>query len=333
MILSIFSSNRSTITALLCGLAIFLVGKGIENVRVQENNYNEYKTGIHRDDMFVVKAHMSAANFDVVVMGDSRTVHGISPDDVELGLDHKLRVGNAGYDSLGLNRDMCLVGAGYLRPQTKKPVLVFAVTPLALTQLNARNELYLQVINKSRSQVFLIYFSSVRRFFEPISFFRISEIIKDVFVPAGKKFESDYPTWHWVPTSPNLVHVNGWHEVLFPKRRFRDEQLVYYQNIFDTNKVDQQVENEFMTCAGELISRGIVVYAFRMRPSPPILEIEDRKSGFDEQSFAARFKSLGGQWLDFDFSSFSHADGSHLDPISARALSRQIGQRLLRDGL
>ena len=133
MNLSIFSSNRSLLTILLCCAVILLAGSAIDTMRSKENNYNEHKTGISRADMFVLKAHTSLASFDVVIMGDSRTVHGISPDDVQLGLGHGLLVSNAGYDSLGLNRSMCQIAASYLRPQAEKRALVFPVTPLALT--------------------------------------------------------------------------------------------------------------------------------------------------------------------------------------------------------
>ena len=70
--------------------------------------------------------------------------------------------------------------------------------------------------------------------------------------------------------------------------------------------------------------RGINVYGFIVPSCEQMVRVEREMSGFDEDSFIAKFKQAGGTWIDVDVDKYECIDGSHLQDTGAIQFSEDL---------
>jgi hypothetical protein len=264
---------------------------------------------VSREKWFWTWKTHSDRKFDVVFVGDSRTYRGISPESMAESLQG-FRILNFGYSSGSLSALMLAEAESRLDAGGRR-IIVLGVTPSSMTPRAARDEQYRQEKNRTSSEVlenlylapFLTYFDPTTpiRFFEEIGSRKVR--FREAFYESG-----------WIA---------GWKEPAGPP-----DPIGVFANLFTNNPVSPILVDNVLRQTEAWTREGIRVYAFHPPTSHDMIDLERRRSGFDEATFRQRFIRAGGVWIDVDQPGYRSYDHSHLDKESAEALSRIIAQAI-----
>ena len=193
--------------------------------------------------------------------------------------------------------------------------IILGVTPLSLTKGSARDSVFLEYINKPKSQKRMVrYCGRLLQFFRPYSPVEAMRIVKPS-VARRDGFE-EYASDGWLASHAKTQ------KVFSPGP---------YADIFDLGKngpVSTEIVEELMTTIKGWTKNGITVYGFRPPTVPEMTTLENQRSRFDETAFTSRFVEAGGEWLEFDFDAFETIDGSHLSVASALEFSRILAHSI-----
>ncbi|HRR41385.1 MAG TPA: hypothetical protein P5244_09155 [Syntrophales bacterium] len=245
--------------------------------------------------------------YDVVVLGDSRVYRGISPESMRKVLTG-YRILNMGYSSGSLS-PMMLAEAEKRLDRSGKRIIVLGVTPYALTPKAAKDEHYLQEKNRAAAEIIEnMYLAPLLRHFDPTTPVKLATGFKRSPTESKEEFYES----GWVAT---------WRDQSNPT-----EALTSYEHAFAENRVSTNIIDNVILQTGKWTYDGIHVFAFRLPATLEMIQLENRKSGFDEKIFRERFEKAGGCWITVNQKEYRSYDGSHMEKDSAQSLSQFIAQ-------
>ena len=288
-------------TIFLAAVLLLIIGYA----RPPEGDAN---TGLYREKFWRLKIDWKP-QFDVVLAGDSRVLCDFSPAAMREVLPDK-RIGNFGFNYVGLTREYLQETESKLDPQSGDKVIVLGITPRALTPLNERVSGFVEERNRSVDEALVgAYLSRVTAFLRPISIVAL----KRSLLHEEVGYKDFYP--------------DGWMSVrLIPPNPQAD--LGVYQRVFKNNQISGELVDNLIEMVTDWRRKGIRVFALRPPAASEIVQVENQQSGFDEKEFARRFQAAGGFWIDSPKEGYEICDGSHLATDSARRFSREIAARL-----
>ena len=253
--------------------------------------------------------------FDMLVMGDSRTFCGISPDAMNTILP-SYRILNFGYSLGGLNEVIYREATAKLDPNSNKKVLLLAVTPSSLLPETAKNLAFQEKKTMSREYVYILTnFYQIAKFLSPLKVedmipFQLQKIIRKIL-------KKDTSERHYTK-----FHDNGWvaaWRIPETKRYLKDFHDMFLENHISDNLVQKLLEK-----TQEWVQQGILVFGFRPPSSVEMEALENELSGFDEGEFSKKFETAGGIWLSFPVERYHSYDASHLHKDSAVQFSKDL---------
>jgi hypothetical protein len=270
-----------------------------------------YNVVAAKTGFFINKIH-SPQTYDMVVMGDSRALRGISPEEMQTILEDR-SILNYAFHAGGLNNEMFDAAERRLDPASKNRTVLLAVTSLSLLPLKEANEQYREYLAKPADQVQLYrHAPELANLFQPMEpsiFIRNMLSLKPLLM-----LEQEFHDSGWIASNryPNDVS---------------EDLEGYGYKIRQYHLVDRLID-DCLTRTDRWVEQGIEVYAFIMPSEPARVALEDSILGFDRGAFIAGFEAAGGVWLDIDDQGYQVYDGSHLDVASARKLSRVLANAL-----
>ena len=260
-------------------------------------------------EFFINKIH-SDRTYDLVVVGDSRALRGISPEEMEDVLGD-LSVLNYSFHAGGLNNEMYDAAQTRLDPDSGERIILLAVTSLSLMPFKEANEQYHEYKAKPVDQVLLYrHAPALAKMFQPLE--------ASVFIRR------------WLSLKPPLIlsqtfHESGWIE----SSRTPDnvyEDLDDYGRRIRNFRVSRRLIGDLADRVRLWSDQGVRVFGFFPPAMPARTALEDSILGFSPPEFIETFESAGGVWLDIENTGYHVYDGSHLDATSARKLSRTVAR-------
>lgn len=286
----------------ICISLIFLIILGI--VRP-----NTYESGIPSDVFWINKINWKS-RFTIVLSGDSRTYRGLSPEAMKLFLPGQ-KICNFGFSGTGFERNYLDALPQLLDEQSRIKVIVLGITPLSLTPSACKNNGFLTVKNKNRLDLFISQkFDMFLHFFRPYD----TEAFYTQLTGKGFRYYQHY-------------NLNGW-VASYRVPENQNISLPLYKGYFKNNYVTENICSYIFQWIIRMKSGGITVIGFRFPASSNMIDLENKQSGFDEQSFANRFIQAGGIWFYFPSGLYHTYDGSHLTKDSAIQLSHDLSEKI-----
>jgi len=263
-------------------------------------------------EIFWTEKTFAPAKYDLILIGDSRTYRGVSPDEMEKKLTG-MKILNFAYSNGGLNPVMFKAAEEKLSKNDSPKVIVLGITANCITGYTQNNEQF--TIEKSRPREEIIE----RRYLNPL-LYRFApttiDLVKDQI--TNKETQSYYSS---------VYKDNGWVESdKFPTDT--TEAIESYTKDFSTFKVEEQYIEVVMNQVKKWSEKGILVVGFRPPVSQPMRELEDSMGLYNETEIAARFEAAGGHWIDLNMSEYKTYDGSHLQKESALKLSSDLAEQV-----
>jgi hypothetical protein len=261
---------------------------------------------------YLQKTHLRT-NPDLVVIGDSRTLRGVSPSVMEEVIPD-LRIFNFAYNAGGLNPEMYAAAEDRLDPDSRERAILIGITPLAFQNFKSRNEQYREYLGKPMDDVFIkLRFPAIVDFLQPR---RLSDLVSAILdIEPHTDYEQDFHSDGWISSD---------RRPLVPREAFD-----LYETELSDHEIDQQLVEDLQSKTRDWTSRGIRVFAFRPPTSLEMEAMEDSLTGFDEQALVASFSAAGGVWIQVERGKYETYDGSHLRREDARLFSRELAAALI----
>lgn len=260
---------------------------------------------------YMVKT-MGRQRCDVVVLGDSRSLRDVAPQELSASLPGT-RILNFAYNAGGLNPEMYAAATARLAADARAPMVLIGVTPLSLMRVKAGNAQYHEVLHKPRDERWmLLHFPELTRWLQSV---QPAELVRPLLGFAPHSY------YH------QEFHDDGWIGSL-KEPEVPDEALVVYTAQMTGQALEATLVEALLSQTRAWTTAGVRVVAFRP-PTTDVLEaLENRLLDFDESELAAQFTAAGGVWLDFPNDPYRTYDGSHMKRESAIAFSRDLGAAL-----
>jgi hypothetical protein len=250
--------------------------------------------------------------WDVVVMGDSRVLRGVSPTAMESVLPG-CRVFNFAYNSGSLNPEMYRSAERRLAPGPRQRAIVLGVTHLTLLARHDRNEQYHEILREPLDERFvLMHLPGLARFCQPILPIDLARLA--VQVKPHTVYDQEFTDDGWIGTLRQPVNEN--------------EAIPIYERELQGTSIDPQLVQDLLAQTRAWTRDGIRVFGFRPPAPRAVSEIENRLTGFDAAALAREFTRAGGIWLDFDGTAYATYDGSHLRRDQAVAFSQDLARAM-----
>ncbi|MFA7082045.1 MAG: hypothetical protein WC135_05460 [Bacteroidales bacterium] len=264
-----------------------------------------------KDRFWAFKVH-DDKKYNFIILGDSRTYRGVSPDEIENILP-EFTVLNLAFSNGGLNPAIYKVAETKLKIESKPIVILLGVSALTINDISFSNELYLQELKRAKEEVFeRIYLGKYLNYFSPVTPLIVKDLIK------GIKPISNYIS---------IYHDNGWVESeKFPVDTL--EAMPYYKDDFKLHSTNYQLVNSLCKQISLWKSKGIIVFAFRPPASLPLVALEDSSGNYNELLIKEKIEISGGHWIDVNSALYKTYDGSHLSKTEARKLSQYIANKI-----
>jgi len=277
--------------------------------------HNANRVGLHMTEYNWIRARWHHCA-DVVLVGDSRIMCGLSPAAMK---DHlpALRILNYGLAGTAISETVYDQAEEVLDPDSAHPVMVVGITPAGLAGGAAWGAGPTQDVRAELERLGPLgeRIEKLTWYFDPIS---LRKIFRTVFgVKAAK-------------SSYMHLHADGWQaRTTVPERPRRG--LKEYVAVFRECTIQQKNIDLVLRRVRRWRARGVRVYGLRPPTTVEMEALENRLSGFDEQAFAEAFQAAGGIWLPMDSARYASYDGSHLRYDSAEDFSRDIARRIAAD--
>lgn len=293
--------DRCVQTVVFALLAIGLIG-------VFEPGRASTSTGVSHTRLQPMQLQWGS-NFDLVLAGDSRVQHGISPLEIQKVFPGR-RIANFGFAGLTFDTEYLDRAEQLLDRRAAAPVIVLGVSPASLCP-RATQKFQEQVARTDTWSARVEYrFAPLVDFFAPYR-----NIDFKYMLLGGTQLET-------------VVHPSGFCATrsLGPV----NTQLVVggYRRLFSRTQAAPAIQQLIVNRVGNWTEAGIRVFGVRVPTAPNMRALEDSASGFDEDAFAAQFRRAGGIWLDISQDGYASYDGSHLEVASAEAFTRTLCQQL-----
>ena len=268
-------------------------------------------SGSRKTGFFINKTHQGA-NYDAVVIGDSRALRAVSAKELGDGLGG-MRIYNFSFHAGGMNREMFQEAEKLLDDKSQNPAVVFAPTAVSFLPFKARNAQFHEYRDKPRDQVWIYrYFPGLSHWFQPVAPSIFIQKIMQVQPP--KLLEQDFHADGWIATDQA-----PWDDLT---------DLAVHRRPLAGRKADETIISGFMDQTREWTERGIKVFGFFPPAHEPRVAQEDSLLGFDREAFTRSFREAGGIWLDVARNGYESYDGSHLVDASALKLSRDLSREM-----
>jgi hypothetical protein len=222
------------------------------------------------------------------------------------------RIGNFGFSSGGLSQPYLRSVERLVDSRGEKRSIVLGVTPWSLTPRAERENQFLDEVKRPAAEVWeRLYIGPATRFFRPYSLAEVAAWLQ------GRRIEIS--TAHYYQD----FRTDGW---VASRKAPEDEEsaLGEYVANFKGNPVSPKIIDDLLVTVQGWRAKGVRVFAFRLPTTSAMRELEKNLSGFDEESFVARFEKAGGIWLPIRPTAYHSYDGSHLDESAALDLSRDL---------
>lgn len=252
--------------------------------------------------------------YDGVVLGDSRALHGVAPEEMEKELSGRT-VFNFAFQAGSFNPEIYAAADKLLDHEAEPPFYVLALTALSFQARKSHNDEYHQYLSKPRDVVELsLHFRRLTELFQPVA--------PGVFVrrvlniqPSHRIYEDFLPTG-WIATHQvPAVTVENIPEL---EKQMREEGEIA--------AIDPALVDGLVARTRRWTDRGVRVFACLMPAAPGRVEAECRVLGLDVAKLRRDFEAAGGTWLAPDVSGLTTYDASHLDAASAREFSLRLGK-------
>lgn len=270
------------------------------------------ETGISEELLWYEKVN-SRGTADIVFVGDSRVLHGISPSAMQSTLPGR-RILNLGFRSVPLNDSYLAFSASSLDPDCKQPIIAIAVSANSFTPRSLRDNGYAAELWRVGEEPPLTWpwLVWIQRKLKPLS---LRETLRLVRHPRSRSGHYDD------------CHHGGWIAADMLPEDPQSAELLYRKR-FIQNEVDSSVIVQSLDFVQACEANGIIVLGYRVPTTDAILEIESSLSGFDYDAYERRFKESGGHWLTVEQTGLKTYDGSHLNSLSAQEFSKRIAKAI-----
>lgn len=248
-------------------------------------------------------------NSDVIILGDSRSLVGLSPGIMGSELK-QLRIRNFAFAGVGYSAQYLAAGETIWDrtcPGTK--IALLGITPRAFRQVSIKSN---QFISCSQSLTLPAYCKSrwlgwVKFVWPPLD----RPVIEQIVFGADQKYYKA------------VRYSDGWSE---PQAAHIDyqESLNAYKH-FKADPISDEIMSHFLDKVREWTDQGIHVYGYR---PPTCAEMEALEDDFDEVAFIQTFEKAGGRWISPSEQDLSTYDASHLDRTSSRLYSQRVAQSI-----
>ncbi len=286
-----------------CGAYYYLVLDG----DLFENHPLEVESGHY--ERFWLRKLWGPADATLLILGDSRVAHGVSPTVLAEQFDeHRYRGLNFGFYGAGYAPLMFERAERRLDKKARERIIVVGVTPLSLTASAEKNE-------------------SIRLYL------KTSWLLAQFYIHfprwAGRLLTRGIP--YEVEQFPGKLgyHEDGWLANSVTPEDFPDDiNLGWIGRHYDEYPVRARFGKNLCEKTREWREGGIHVVGFRPPVSRAMRKLEDERAGFDEAEFVEQFERNGGLWIEIDHSSYESYDNSHLQREEALKLSTELGQKI-----
>lgn len=266
-----------------------------------------------KTEFFMRKAH-SEQTFDMIIVGDSRALRGLSPEILEEE-NPGFSIFNLAFNAGGMNTEMFQLAESHIKPESPTPAILLVPTSLSFLPHKKGNSQYREYKNKPRDLVWLyMKHPQWAHFFQPLS-------------------PSVFPRNWWNIEPKEMLyqdfHHSGWiatHQVPFDDVTHFGKQI----KILSGMEVDRGLVESFMDQTRDWTRSGIKVFGMLPPAYAPRVAAEDSTIGFDRIAFKDSFIEAGGIWLESNDLDLVTYDGSHLIKESSVLLSRKIGKDISR---
>lgn len=250
---------------------------------------------------------MQKQSVDVVILGDSRTLVGVSPAVMEASLPD-LEIFNFAFAGAGFSTDYLGAADAAWKPDSHHKIAVLGITPRSLRQVSQTDN---QFLTCSRSLTQYAWWKS-----------HWSGCIDYLWPTLNRQLFEQLRHANGPDPEPRR-HPDGWLEPRSEKMDFSESHRYYERMRHDP--IREEVIDRALAKIRTWTEQGITVYAFR----PPTCDsMELLEDDFAEPQFAARFESAGGHWLRLGTEGLETYDGSHLDRASSRLLSSRLARQI-----
>jgi len=258
---------------------------------------------------YINKVHRHTRH-DVILLGDSRVLHDISPAALTEEIPGASFF-NFAFEAGSLNPEIFAEAEARL-DTTRAPAVLMGITALMFQPWKADNKQFHQYKNMARDVVFLyLHAPDLARFFRPLP-------------------PSALPR-RWLGMRPSIrfldtYHGDGWLESTCQPlpAPFGLEDL---REKLSRQHIDTGLVDALMAQVRTWRNRGVAVFGVYPPADPQRLAIELETLRFDTDRFRKRFEAAGGIWLDVPGRYVTY-DGSHLERESAVAYSHALGRAL-----
>ncbi len=251
---------------------------------------------------------------DVVFLGDSRVLCGVSPQAMRERMGD-VRIYNFAFAGTAFSEPIFDQARQVLDPRSKRPTLVLGMTPLTLATGHGAADPLAEARRKVQTAGLIERFADrLARPFQPRSVrtFRASLGFKSKR-SSYKDFHED--GWMESDSQPNrpmreVVRFAEWFKIRIPPY---DKSLAM-----------------LLPRVRQWRKEGIRVYAFRPPTWDGMIQLENKEGKFDEARVRQAFVEAGGVWLDARQTAYPTYDGSHLRYDGARDFSRDLAELILK---
>ena len=276
---------------------------------------HQRKSSLYADQFWALKASWENCA-DVVLTGDSRVYIGVSPQAMRQALPGRTIL-NFGFSANGYSAEYLQRARNVLR-QDGSRIIVLGITPRSLSFRCLADNGYTQVMKDFGSSKGWGAAAGLQTTMcvlaEPLTFENaVSELV------------------HWNNARPPTFdyYADGWMRAHKMRDDFGDSLNVYaagYEN--EKERPAPAVIGALLEQVRQWRKEGVRVYAFRVPTSPQMYVLENRLSGFNEQTFASGLEQSGGVWIPTEQMIYHSWDGSHLRYDSAIQLSLDLARKI-----
>ena len=307
MALSIFNSEKR-IQLTFAAAAILITILAAVNIAVYFD-LAKGKDGTEAEKKFWKSKIISNQKYDMVFIGDSRTLCGINPALFDIAVGN--RSYNGAFTGGGINRAIFEhVEKNLLDPAGTHRAVILGVTPMTMANTSRENGHFTGLKKElKKKENFLsewldIIFSDIR-----------TKEIKELF--SRRKPDKIY-------------HNNGWLEkVSEVKPKARRSNLYGYRIYLGNMKLSELSMQEIAEKTAQWKKQNITVFAFRMPTFPEMDKLEDESGKYDIAQLKKRFQSVGVVWLEVHSrNKYNSYDGSHLERNDANKLSADLAEQI-----
>ena len=246
-------------------------------------------------------------NAEVVMLGDSRTLVGLSPSVMASELKPR-RIRNFAFAAAGYSSDYLNAAEKVWDPATDRKIAILGITPRSLRQLSLKsNQFVASSASLTSTNVWKArWLGWAKTTWAPLDRQFLNQIISGVRYDASEHRSSD----GWL--EPRTSHIG------------HAESLNYYKQA-RKDPISNEIVEGVLAKVREWNARGIQVFGFR---PPTCAAMESLEDDFSEQAFAQAFEAAGGYWLTPSSEGLVTFDASHLDRDSAREFSARMARAI-----